>query len=189
MHFDKAIASRIATVFWSSLVIFVMSTVGFMVKFALTFRGDFKPGDLLASPALVMLGASALFFLTIAFAATGPKYVEAYRVKELIDKLFEAFDDCEMGQSVMRFSAIDGIFVDVWKWGSGNYQIIVETPEGIQRELVLSRYRIEYAREMGTLLPMSELPYIRALAKLIYAQLDFADVIDETSEVKKKQLA
>ena len=189
MLFDKALHKRLVTIFFVSVTIMVVSAVGTISKGVELF-GHAAFGSNGSTFTFFILFAATVFFGAVAYVTTGRRYTDQYRVRELIDQLFDVLDDLEIRARVMNFHALDAddedhLIVSVWKWGSNNIQLLVEDRDGIQCELYVSHYRVEYAREAGTLLPLAELPYVRALVRLIYAQADAADANAQAKESKQ----
>ena len=177
MYFDKAADLRLAITFWSALTMSALLFVYLTVHayfFATT--SDNGLGSFWFTPTFLVLGATIIVLIAIAYMTTLSKYMDRYKVKMLITCMLDAFEDCSVGASPMVFGCVDGINVLVSRRKSGAYLVVVETPYGIQRELVVQPYRIDKGGDAGKLLPMKELPYIQALVIFINAHLDFSDL-------------
>lgn len=115
-----------------------------------------------------------------------PEYSDRYEVRDLIDTLFELFEANEVGPKPIMFHKVQHLLVMVRRRESGVYEVKVDTELGTQCELWIDRYRVEKRQVSEGLLPMSDLPYFRALVDFFNGRP--AALVDHASSVDIRRL-
>jgi len=182
MHIEKYADLRLSIVFWfaalggMAIAIFLVIDTYNQV---ITHHGT--ADAYWYDPKTVVMAVVAIALLATAYATTSrSRYKVLVELRELIDKLYGAFNDCDVDDTPMVFAAIDNIAVSVKKTDSGAYLITVRTLLGVQREIYMRRYSVQDALT-GEVLPLTEMSYFRALVRFVYGHLDFADEVDDVN--------
>lgn len=110
--------------------------------------------------------------------------------RELIAKLRDAFEDCNVDQTQMSFECVSYITVTAARSSDDSYYVVASIAHKTVLSLMITRTQVLNLPTSEARIPLAtQVMYLRKLVGFVWGQADFADLIDDLERQQRTTTA
>lgn len=136
---------------------------------------------------VVSVALTAGFISCVIMLMNLPRLRTLYIVRRTISQLMAVLDDYTSGlgsQAEVIFPGTDGFMIEAQRRTSGAFRLAVASETGM-RYMVVQRYRVDEGSEVGTLMALSQLTFLRSITRFVQVHATMADRMTKPTSMGK----